>query len=208
MPWTIRCPSYRQPQLPILSTLLNSIDTADLINAAEFPTILLCHPSTVSSSLGQSSPKSQLSSAYCCASCCVLPHTHSADFRYCHASCHRVATIQQCFPSAYTLTDFNPVTNLPHQKEVDVLVEPSLKHLCPKSTPIFTVQDCPHTTSRLCPYFHPECRPPILWCQVDILFANSCQNPSCDQVFSRFQFVSHRLNQTSSPTQSLRDQCP
>ena len=208
MPWTIRCPSYRQPQLPILSTLLNSIDTADLINAAEFPTILLCHPSTVSSSLGQSSPKSQLSSAYCCASCCVLPHTHSADFRYCHVSCHPVATIQQCFPSAYTLTDFNPVTNLPHQKEVDVLVEPSLKHLCPKSTPIFTVQDCPHTTSRLCPYFHPECRPPILWCQADIPFANSCQNPSCDQVFSRFQFVSHRLNQTSSPTQSLRDQCP
>jgi hypothetical protein len=70
----------------------------------------LCHPSTVSSSLGQSSPKPQLSSAYCLASCCVLPHTHSADFRYCHAGCHPVATVQQCFSSAYALTDFNPVT--------------------------------------------------------------------------------------------------
>jgi hypothetical protein len=54
-------------------------------------------------------PKSQLSSAYCCASCCVLSRTHSANFRYCHTSYHPVATIQQCFSSAYTLTDFNPV---------------------------------------------------------------------------------------------------
>jgi len=86
------------------------IDAADLTSAAEFPTVPLCHPSTVSSSLGQSSPKPQLSLAYCCASCCVLPHTHSADFRYCHASYHPVATIQQCFSSSYTLMDFNPVT--------------------------------------------------------------------------------------------------
>jgi len=184
------------------------LDAADFTSAAEFPTVPLCHPSTVSSSLEHSSPKPQLSSAYCLASCCVLPHTHSADFRYCHAGCHPVATVQQCFSSAYALTDFNPVTNLPHQKEVDVLVEPSLKHLCPKSAPLFTVQDCPHTTSRLCPYFHPEFRPPILRCQANILFVSSCQNPSCDQVFSRFQFVSQRLNHTLSPTQSLQDQCP
>jgi hypothetical protein len=78
--------------------------------AAEFPTVPLCHPSTVSSNLGQSSPKPQLSSAYCLASCCVLPHTHSTDFRYCHAGCHPVATVQQCFSLAYALTDFNPVT--------------------------------------------------------------------------------------------------
>jgi hypothetical protein len=86
------------------------LDAADLTSAAKFPTVPLCHPSIVSSSLEQSSPKPQLSSAYCCASCCVLPHTHSVDFRYCHASCHPVATIQQCFLSAYILTDFNPVT--------------------------------------------------------------------------------------------------
>ncbi|KAG6782220.1 hypothetical protein POTOM_011614 [Populus tomentosa] len=108
-PWTVRCPSYRQPPLQILSMLPNSIDTADLISAAEFPTVSSCHPSTISSSLGQSSPKSQLSSAYCCASCCVLPYTHYADFRYCHASCHPVVTIQQCSTLAYALTDFNPV---------------------------------------------------------------------------------------------------
>jgi hypothetical protein len=76
-------------------------------------------------------PSPQLSSAYCRASCCVLSHTHAADFRYCHVSYHPVATIQQCFSSAYSLMDFNPVTNLPHQKEVDVLIKPSLKHLCP-----------------------------------------------------------------------------
>jgi hypothetical protein len=93
------------------------VDAAEFASAAEFPTVSLCHPSTVSSSLGQSSPKPQLSSAHCCASCCVLPHTHAADFRYCHAGCHPVATIQQCFSSAYTLTDFNPVTNLRHQKK-------------------------------------------------------------------------------------------
>jgi len=87
------------------------LDAADFTSAAEFPTVPLCHPSTVSSSLEQSSPKPQLSSAYCLASCCVLPHTHSADFRYCHASCHPVATVQQCFSSAYALTDFNPVTD-------------------------------------------------------------------------------------------------
>jgi hypothetical protein len=76
-------------------------------------------------------PSPRLSPTYCWASCCVLPHTHAADFCYCHASCHLVATIQQCFSSAYSLMYFNPVTNLPHQKEVDVLVEPSLKHLYP-----------------------------------------------------------------------------
>jgi hypothetical protein len=83
----------------------------------------LCHPSTVSSSLGQSSPKSQLSSAYCCASCCVLPHTHSVDFRYCHASCHPVATVQQCFSSAYALTDFNPVTGVLLRVDIKKLFE-------------------------------------------------------------------------------------
>jgi len=178
----------RTAYFPDLSLVLAAdfVNAADLTSAAEFPTVPLCHPSIVSSSLGQSSPKSQLSSSYCCASCCVLPHTHSIDFRYCHVSCRPIATIQQCFSSAYTLMDFNPVTNLPDQKEVDVLVELSLKHLCPKSAPIFTVKDCPHTTSRLCLYFHPECHPPILRCQVDIPFVNSCQNPSCDQVSSRF----------------------
>ena len=60
--------------------------------------------------------KPQLSSAYCLTSCCVLPHTHSADFRYCHASCHPVATVQQCFSSAYALTDFNPVTGAISQR--------------------------------------------------------------------------------------------
>jgi hypothetical protein len=88
------------------------LDAAEFASAAEFPTVSLCHPSTVSSSLGQSSPKPQLSSAHCCASCCVLPHTHAADFRYCHEGCHPVATVQQCFSSAYTLTDFNPVTDI------------------------------------------------------------------------------------------------
>lgn len=69
---------------PDLSSIpaVDFVDAADLIGAAEFPTVPLCHPSIASSSLVQSSPKSQLSSAYCCASCCVLPHTHSADFRY------------------------------------------------------------------------------------------------------------------------------
>jgi hypothetical protein len=76
----------------------------------QIPHVSLCHPGTVSSSLGQSSPKPQLSSARCCASYCVLPHTHAVDFYYCHAGCHPVATVQQCFSSAYTLTDFNPVT--------------------------------------------------------------------------------------------------
>jgi hypothetical protein len=93
---------------------LSSALAVDFVDAAEFPTVSLYHPSTVSSSLGQSSPKPQLSSAYCCASCCVLPHTRSADFHYCHASCHPVATVQQCFLSAYTLTDFNPVTPMAH----------------------------------------------------------------------------------------------
>jgi hypothetical protein len=88
------------------------LDAAEFTSAVEFPTVSLCHPSTVLSGLGQSSPKPQLSSACCCASCCVLPHTHSADFRYCHASCHPVATVQQCFSPAYTLTDFNPVTGI------------------------------------------------------------------------------------------------
>ena len=93
------------------------IDAVEFASAAEFPTVSLCHPITVSSSLRQSSPKPQLPSAHCCASCCVLPHTHVADFRYCQAGCHPVTTVQQCFSSAYTLTDFNPVTNLPHQKK-------------------------------------------------------------------------------------------
>ena len=92
-----------------LSKLL-SAPVADFVDAAEFPIVSSCHPNTVSSSLGQSSPKSQLSSTHCRASCCVLPHTHAADFRYCHAGCHPVATVQQCFSSAYALTDFNPVT--------------------------------------------------------------------------------------------------
>jgi hypothetical protein len=51
------------------------LDAASFTSAAEFPTVPLCHPSIVSSSLGQSSPKPQLSSAYCCVSCCVLPRT-------------------------------------------------------------------------------------------------------------------------------------
>jgi len=72
---------------------LSLAPAADLTSAAEFPTVPLCHPSIVSSNLGQSSPKPQLSSAYCLASCCVLPHTHSADFHYCHAGCHPVATV-------------------------------------------------------------------------------------------------------------------
>jgi len=86
------------------------LDAAEFTSAAEFPTVSLCHLGTVSSSLRQSSPKPQLSLARCCASCCVLPHTHAADFYYCHAGCHPVAIVQQCFLSAYTLTDFNPVT--------------------------------------------------------------------------------------------------
>jgi len=89
---------------------LSSAPAADLISAAKFPTVPLCHPITVSLSLVQSSPKSQLSSAYCCASYYVLPHTHSADFRYYNVSCHPIATIQQCFSSTYSLMDFNPVT--------------------------------------------------------------------------------------------------
>jgi len=153
------------------------LDAASFTSAAEFPTVPLCHPSIVSSSLGQSSPKPQLSSAYCCVSCCVLPRTQSTDFCYCHTSCHLVATIQLCFSSAYTLMDFNPVTNLPHQKEVDVLVKPSLKHLYPKSAPLFIVQDCPNTTFRPCSYFHPECRPLILQCQANIFFVSSCPKP-------------------------------
>ena len=102
----------RTAYFPDLSLALAAafVNTVDLTSVAEFPTVPLCHPSTVSSSLGQSSPKSQLSSTYCCASCCVLPHTHSTDFCYCHASCHPIATIQQCFSSAYILTNFNPVT--------------------------------------------------------------------------------------------------
>jgi len=88
----------------------NFVDAANLISAVKLPTVPLCHPNTVSSSLGQSSPKSQLLSVCCCASCCVLPQTHSVDFRYCHASCHPIATIQQCFSLAYTMTDFNPMT--------------------------------------------------------------------------------------------------
>ena len=82
------------------------LDAAEFASAAEFLTVSLCHPSTVSSSLGQSSPKPQLSSAYCLASCCVLPHTHSADFRYCHAGCHPVATVQQCFFVSLCLDGF------------------------------------------------------------------------------------------------------
>jgi len=100
-----------------LSKLLSApaadfLDAANFTSAAELPTVPLCHPSTVSSSLGQSSPKPQFSSAYCLASCSVLPHTHSADFRYCHAGCHPVAIVQQCFSSAYALTDFNPVIEM------------------------------------------------------------------------------------------------
>jgi len=86
------------------------LDTAEFASAAEFPTVSLCHPNTVSSSLRQSSPKPQLSLAHCRASCCMLLHTHAVDFRYCHAGCHPIATIQQCFSSAYILTNFNPVT--------------------------------------------------------------------------------------------------
>ena len=113
---TAYCPDLSSAPAADFIDAAEFLDAADLTSAAEFPTVPLCHPSTVSSSLGQSSPKPQLSSAYCLASCCVLPHTHSADFRYCHAGCHPVATVQQCFSSAYALTDFNPVTNLPHQK--------------------------------------------------------------------------------------------
>ena len=110
MPWTVRYPSYCQSPPSILSLLPNSIDIVDLISAAEFLTVPLCHPNIVLSSLGQSSPRSQFSSAYCCTSCCVLPHIYSADFRYCYTSCHPVATIQQCSSLALPLTDFNPVT--------------------------------------------------------------------------------------------------
>jgi hypothetical protein len=42
-------------------------------------------------------PSLQLSSAHCYTSCCMLPHTHAVDFRYCHAGCHPVATVQQYF---------------------------------------------------------------------------------------------------------------
>ena len=113
---TAYCPDLSSAPAADFIDAAEFLDAADLTSAAEFPTVPLCHPSTVSSSLEHSSPKPQLSSAYCLASCCVLPHTHSADFRYCHAGCHPVATVQQCFSSAYALTDFNPVTNLPHQK--------------------------------------------------------------------------------------------
>jgi len=105
---TAYCPDFSS------APAANFIDAADLTSAAEFPTVPLCHPSTVSSSLEQSSPKPQLSLAYCLASCCVLPHTHSADFRYCHAGCDPVAIVYQCFSSTYALTDFNPVTSRFH----------------------------------------------------------------------------------------------
>jgi len=107
---TAYCPDLSSAPAADFIDAAEFLDAADFTRAAEFPTVPLCHPSTVSSSLGQSSPKPQLSSADCCASCCVLPHTHAADFRYCHAGCHPVATVQQHFSSAYTLTDFNPVT--------------------------------------------------------------------------------------------------
>jgi len=107
---TAYCPDSSSALVADFVDVAEFLDAADLTSAAEFPTVPLCHPSTVSSSIGQSSPKPQLSSAYCCANCCVLPHTHSANFRYCHASYHPVAAVQQCFSSAYTLTDFNPVT--------------------------------------------------------------------------------------------------
>ena len=126
--WTVHCPDLSSASVVDSVDAAEFLDAADLINDAEFLTVPLCHPSIVLSSLGQSIVKApQLSPAYCC----VLPHTHAADFRYCHVSCHPVATIQQCFSLAYSLMDLNPVTNLPRQKEVDVLVEPSLKHLCP-----------------------------------------------------------------------------
>ena len=107
---TAYCPDSSSALVADFVDVAEFLDAADLANAAEFPTVSLCHPSTVLSSLGQSSPKSQLSLAHCCVSCCVLPHTHAVDFRYCHAGCHPVATVQQHFSSAYTLTDFNPVT--------------------------------------------------------------------------------------------------
>jgi hypothetical protein len=53
------------------------------------------------------SPNSRQHTASLAVVCC---RTHFADFRYCHVGCHPVATVQQCFSSAYALTDFNPVT--------------------------------------------------------------------------------------------------
>ena len=103
---TAYCPDLSSAPAADFIDAAEFLDAADFTSAAEFPTVSLCHPSTVSSSLGQSSPKPQLSSAHCC----LLPHTHAADFYYCHAGCHPVATVQQCFSSAYAWTDFNPVT--------------------------------------------------------------------------------------------------
>ena len=54
---------------------------------------------------------------------------------------------------------------------------------------------------------HQEYCPSILRCQADIPIRQPKSEPSCDQVFSWFQFVPHRSNQTLSPTQSYRDQC-
>jgi hypothetical protein len=90
--------TYRQPLLPISSVLSNS------------PLSHCVIPTLFRQALDNPRPKSQLLSVYYCASYCVLPPTHSADFRYCHASCHPIATIQQCFSLAYTMTDFNPMT--------------------------------------------------------------------------------------------------
>jgi hypothetical protein len=176
MPWTVNCPSYRQPQQSILSTLLNS---STLPVSPVLPNSPLSH-CVILALFHQAldnphpSPNSRQHTAALVVVCC---RAQSTDFCYCHTSCHLVATIQLCFSSAYTLTDFNPVTNLPHQKEVDVLVKPSLKHLYPKSAPLFIVQDCPNTTFRPCSYFHPECRPLILQCQANILFVSSCPKP-------------------------------
>ena len=54
---TAYCPNLSSAPAANFVDAAEFLDAADLTNAAKFPTVPLCHPNIVSSSLGQSLPK-------------------------------------------------------------------------------------------------------------------------------------------------------
>lgn len=162
------------------------INVVDLISAAKFDIVLLCHSNIVSSSLGHSIVQTYHQPLLPILSTLLnltLLLNSSMLSNSTLSTVSKLALFCQCTPN-----EFNPVTNLPHQKK-STSSSNQFWSTFVSSLYTITVQGRPHTTSWFWPYSHPEWYPSILQCQADILVINPFLNQAATNIFSRVLLV-------------------
>jgi len=108
--WTVPRPELSSTLTADFVNAAEFIDVVDLISAAKFDTIPLCHSSNISLSLGQSIVQTYRQPLL------MILLTLSNSTLLLNLSTLSIPTL--CTFRQRTSDEFNPVTNLPHQKKL------------------------------------------------------------------------------------------